>query len=84
MIIYSEIGSSYHHKPIDQGVYYSPFMVEIKDEVWVKEERVSEGDSSRSSPSNLSRFSLCFVVSCFSIASSRERLRGRGLYIVVF
>jgi hypothetical protein len=40
MIIHREIGSSYHHKPIVQGVDYFPLMVESKEEALVKEERV--------------------------------------------
>ena len=39
MIIYREIGSSYHHKPIAQGVDYSPLIMEIDEEVLVKERR---------------------------------------------
>jgi hypothetical protein len=39
MTIYREIGSSYYHKPILQGLNYSPLMVESKEEVLVKEER---------------------------------------------
>jgi hypothetical protein len=38
MTIHREIGLSYHHKPIVQGVNYSPLMVESKEEVLVKEE----------------------------------------------
>jgi hypothetical protein len=38
MIIHREIGSSYHHEPIVQGVDYSPLMVESKEEVLVREE----------------------------------------------
>ena len=37
MIIHREIGSSYHHKPIAQGVDYSPLIMEIDEEVLVKE-----------------------------------------------
>jgi hypothetical protein len=39
MAIHRDIGLSYHHKPIVQGVNYSPLMVESKEEVLVKEER---------------------------------------------
>jgi hypothetical protein len=39
MTIYREIGPSYHHKPIVQGVNYFPLMVESKEEVLVKEDR---------------------------------------------
>ena len=39
MIIHREIGSSYHHKPIAQGVDYSPLIMEIEEEVLVKERR---------------------------------------------
>jgi hypothetical protein len=39
MIIHREIGPSYHHKPIVQGVNYSPLMVKSKEETLVKEER---------------------------------------------
>jgi hypothetical protein len=42
MIIHREIGPSYHHKPIIQGVNYSPLMVESKEEKLVKEERWPE------------------------------------------
>lgn len=42
MIIHREIGSSYHHKPIAQGVDYSPLIMEIDEEVLVKEERRPE------------------------------------------
>jgi hypothetical protein len=38
MTIHREIGLSYHHKPIFQGVNSSPIMVERKEEVLVKEE----------------------------------------------
>jgi hypothetical protein len=37
MTIHREIGLSYHHKSIVQGVNYSPLMVESKEEVLVKE-----------------------------------------------
>jgi hypothetical protein len=37
MKIHREIGPSYHHKPIVQGVNYSPLMVKSKEEVLVKE-----------------------------------------------
>jgi hypothetical protein len=36
------------------------------------------GNPGSGSPSNLRRFTLCFMVSCFSAASSRECLGGRG------
>ena len=39
MIIHREIGSSYHHKPIAWGVDYSPLIMEIDEEVLVKEEK---------------------------------------------
>jgi hypothetical protein len=42
MTIYREIGPSYHHKPIVQGVNYSPLMVESKEGALVKEERWPE------------------------------------------
>ena len=42
MIIHREIGSSYHHKPIDQGVDYSPLMMKNSMEALVKEERRPE------------------------------------------
>jgi hypothetical protein len=42
MIIHREIGPSYHHKPIVQGVNYSSIMVESKEDTLVKEERWSE------------------------------------------
>jgi hypothetical protein len=35
-------------------------------------EEAARGDSDNGSPSNLHRFSLCFMVSCFSTASLRE------------
>jgi hypothetical protein len=38
MTIHREIGLSYHHESIVQGVNYSPLMVERKEEVLVKEE----------------------------------------------
>jgi hypothetical protein len=37
MIMHGEIVSSYHHKPIVQGVDYSPLMVESKEEALIKE-----------------------------------------------
>jgi hypothetical protein len=36
MTIHREIGLSYHHKPIVQGVNYSPLMVESKEEWWLE------------------------------------------------
>jgi hypothetical protein len=42
MIIHREIGPSYHHISIVQGVNYSPLMVESKEETLVKEERWPE------------------------------------------
>jgi hypothetical protein len=36
MTIHREIGPSYQHKPIVQGVNYSPLMVEIKQKALVK------------------------------------------------
>jgi hypothetical protein len=42
MIIHREIGPSYHHKPIFQGVNYSPLIVESKGKTLVKEERWPE------------------------------------------
>jgi hypothetical protein len=39
MTIHREIGLSYHHNPIVQGVNYSLLMVESKEVVLVKEER---------------------------------------------
>ena len=39
MIIYREIGSSYHHNPMVQGVDYSPLMVESNEEALVKKKR---------------------------------------------
>jgi hypothetical protein len=42
MIMHREIGQIYHHKPIVQGVNYSPLMVESKEETLVKEERWPE------------------------------------------
>ena len=42
MIIHREIGSSYHHKPIVQGVDYSPLIMESDEEALVKEERRPE------------------------------------------
>jgi hypothetical protein len=39
MTIHREIGPSYDHRPIVQGVNYSPIMVESKEETLVKEER---------------------------------------------
>jgi hypothetical protein len=37
MNIHREIGPSYHHKPIIQGVNYSPLRVESNKEMLVKE-----------------------------------------------
>ena len=42
MIIHREIGSSYHHKPIVQGVDYSPLMTKSSMEALVKDERRPE------------------------------------------
>ena len=42
MIIHGEIGSSYHHKPMVQGVDYSPLMMESNLEALVMEERRPE------------------------------------------
>jgi hypothetical protein len=44
----------------------------------------TEDGSGNISPSNLCRFSLCFMVSCFSVASPRERLGGGGVFIYDF
>jgi hypothetical protein len=82
MTIHREIRPSYHHKPIVQGVNYSPLMVERKEEALVKEERWPEAiPATVLPPIILWRLAeapvLCF--SYFSAASMRERL-GRSLY----
>jgi hypothetical protein len=71
MIIHREIERIYHHKPIVQGVIYSPLMVESK----VKEERCTEAiPIAVPPPIFLRRLAVAFVLcfSCFSAASSRE------------
>jgi hypothetical protein len=50
MIIHREIGSSYHHKPIVQGVDYSSLIIGIDEEAWVKEERRPEAISAAVPP----------------------------------
>jgi hypothetical protein len=53
MIIHGEIVSSYHHKPIVQGLDYSPLMVESKEEALVKEERRPDAIPVMIPPSNI-------------------------------
>jgi hypothetical protein len=82
MTIYREIGLSYHHKPIVQGVNYSPHGGEEGEGVGEGGE-VARSDSGSESPSDLPLATsaasiLCF--SCFSTASPRDR-RGGGVYI---
>jgi hypothetical protein len=50
MIIHREIGSSYHHKPMVQGVDYSPLMMMNSVEALVKEERLPEAISAAVPP----------------------------------
>ena len=50
MIIHREIGSSYHHKPIVQGVDNSPLMMESDVDVLVEEERPPEEKYSANIP----------------------------------
>jgi hypothetical protein len=72
MIIHREIGPTYHHKPIVQGVNYSPLMVESKEETLVKEERWSEViPAAVPPPAFLQQLAAAFVscFSCFSAAS---------------
>jgi hypothetical protein len=62
MIIRRETRPSYYHKPIVQGVNYSPLMVEIKEESW------PEAIPAAVLPSNLpptTGSSLCFVFFVF-------------------
>jgi hypothetical protein len=69
MIIHREIGSSYHRKHIVHVVDYSPLMVETKEKARVKE-RAAVHPPIFVGPASASLFS------CFSTASSRERLGG--------
>jgi hypothetical protein len=86
MIIHGEIVSSYHYKPIDQGLDYSPLMVESKEEALVKEERQPEAIPVVVPPFNIppatdnNLSGLVFL--CFTPPPLRECLR--GLYIVLF
>jgi hypothetical protein len=79
MTIHREIGPSYHHKPIVQGVYYSPLMVESEEEVLVKEERSLEATPEVIPPPifpwRLAAASA-FYFSCVSTASSQEHPGG--------
>ena len=70
MIIHRGIGSIYHHKPMVQGVYYSPLMMESNLEALVKEERRSEAIPAAVHPPSFlpgaacSRSFMCFRSSC--------------------
>jgi hypothetical protein len=79
MTIHREIGPSYHHKPIVQGVNYSLLMVESEEEVLVKEERSPEATPAVIPPPvfpwRLTAASV-FNFSCFSTTSSQERPGG--------
>jgi hypothetical protein len=77
MIIPREIGSSYHHKPLVEGVDYSSLMVESKEGTLVKEKRRPEAILA-TFPPLIFVGSASLVVSCFSIDSSREHLEGGG------
>jgi hypothetical protein len=75
MIIHREIGPSYHHIPIVQGVKYSPLIVESKEEMLVKEERWPEVILvAVPPPIFLRRRASAFVLwfSCFSAVSLWE------------
>jgi hypothetical protein len=75
MTIHREIGSSYHHKPIVQGLNYSPLMVESKEEALVKEERWPKAIPAAVPPLIfLGRLAAAFILcfSCFSTSSFRE------------
>jgi hypothetical protein len=77
MIIHRDIGPSYHHKPIVQGVNYSPLMVESKEVTLVKEKRWREAiPVAVPPPIFLQRRTSAFVswFLCFSAASSWEHL----------
>jgi hypothetical protein len=68
MIIHREIRSNYHHKPIVQGVDYSPLMVECKEEVLVKEERRTEAILAVvPHPIFLRRRTIASLFWCFSV-----------------
>jgi hypothetical protein len=59
MIIHREIGSSYHHKHIVQGVDYTPLIMESDDEALVKEERRVKAISAVVPPSNVPPVAAC-------------------------
>jgi hypothetical protein len=67
MIIHREIESSYHHKPIVQGMDYFPLIVESKEDALVKEERRTEAISAAVLPPIfLQRWTTASLVWCFS------------------
>jgi hypothetical protein len=73
--------SCYCHKPIVQR-WTTPFHGGVDGGDVGEVGEAIGGDFGSVSPSNLRWNSLCFYVSCFSAASSRERLR--VFYIVIF
>jgi hypothetical protein len=81
MIIHREIGPSYHHKPIVQGVNYSPLMVESKEETSVKEERWPEAILASGSPSNLPLVTCSASISCFCYSMPLFSGTPRGAFL---
>jgi hypothetical protein len=69
-----------HSREVDYSLFYHG--AGVGD---VREAReATGGNSDNISPSNLHRYNLCFVVLCFSTASTREHIGGGGIYIGLF
>jgi hypothetical protein len=67
MTIHREIGPSYHHKPIFQGVNYSPLTVESTEDALVKEERWQEAIPTAVPPPIFLRRLAANPVLCFFV-----------------
>ena len=82
MIIHREIGSSYHHKPIVQGVDYSPLMMKNSVEALVKEERRPEAiPAAVPPPIFLRRRTTDPMFLCFLSPPRTAPRTPRGVYI---
>ena len=79
MIIHREIGSSYHHKPIVQGVDYSPPHDDEQRGGVGEGGEAAGGDSDSGSPSNLPPAAACrlSVLVFFYLRLAHLRDRGR-------
>ena len=81
MIIHKEIGSIYHHKPIVQGVDYSPLMIMNSVEALVKEERRPEAiPAAVPPPIFLRRWPADSLFHFFNLCLAHLRDRGRDTF----